>query len=141
MEIAALPAMQSGCSTLPAPLCQQLFNFACDLTACIGAVHTACQQLIVGNMWLWRTAPTARVSAFSSRFRPASERPTRPLSRTAVCSAAAATSAARQLGEHLRNQLGHLRNQFAVLFATLHYSPCPCCCLLVGVLNAFLLGL
>jgi hypothetical protein len=50
-------------------------------------------------VWLWRTAaPTAKVSACSSRFRPASERPMRPLARTAVCSAMAATSVAGQPG-------------------------------------------
>ena len=47
----------------------------------------------------------------------------------------------RTAWEQLRNQLDHLRNQFAILFATLHCSPCPRCCPLIGVLNAFLLGL
>src|ERR1019366_850767 len=76
---------------LLSPLPQHLFNFACDLLACFGAVHTARQQLIVWSVVVANGGAHARIRAFSLRFRPASERPTRPLPRTTVCSAMAAT--------------------------------------------------
>jgi hypothetical protein len=67
---------------------------------------------------LWRiAATTAKVRALSSRFLPASVRPTQPLPLRAVRSAVSATSLAGHPGEQHGNLLDHLNGQFDILFA------------------------